>query len=91
MGSPANVGDPVNQTSFEYTATRSVFTMQVAGKVEMTITFLSPISPDDQRRQTLVFTYLDVAVQSLDGDSHQVQLYADISAGMSRFNHVISI
>lgn len=86
MGSPANVGDPVTQTDFEYTTTRSVFTMNVAGKVEMNVTFLSPIYPDDQKRQTLVFTYLDVAVQSLDGNSHAVQLYADISAGTSTLN-----
>ena len=91
MGSPSNVGDPVTQTNFEYTTTRSVFTMNVAEKVEMNVTFLSPIYPDDQKRQSLVFTYLDVAVQSLDGNSHAVQLYADISGGISRFNHVIFV
>lgn len=56
--------------------------MNVAGKVEMNVTFLSPIYPEDQKRQTLVSTYLDVAVQSADGNAHTVELYADISAGM---------
>lgn len=70
----------VNQTAFEYTATKSIFTMN-AGAVEMKITFLSPITPDDLKRQSLVFSYLNVEVSSLDGGNHDVQVYADISAG----------
>ena len=79
---------PVTQTSFEYTSTRSTFIMSVGG-VEMNITFLSPIEPDDMRRQSLVFSYLDVVVQSEDGAAHEVQLYVDISAGRS--SHVTAI
>jgi hypothetical protein len=79
MGSPGP--QSVSQTAFEYTSTRSMFTMDVGGLVEMNITFLSPLTPDDQKRQSLVFSYLDVAVQSLDGNAHDVQLYTDISAG----------
>ncbi|KAH9220619.1 glutaminase GtaA [Leptodontidium sp. 2 PMI_412] len=78
MGNPGP--QSVTQTAFEYTSTKSVFTMDVGGKVEMNITFLSPITPEDQKRQSLIFSYLDVRVQSLDGDSHDVQLYTDISA-----------
>lgn len=78
------MGDPgpqsVTQTAFEYTATRSMFTMDVGGLVEMNITFLSPLTPSDQQRQSLIFTYLDVGVSSLDGATHDVQLYTDISA-----------
>jgi hypothetical protein len=55
--------------------------MDIGGKVEMTITFLSPITPGDQKRQSLVFSYLEVTVESQDGNPHDVQLYADISAG----------
>lgn len=71
----------VNQTAYEYTSTKSIFTMNVANKVEMNITFLSPITPNDYKRQSLVFSYVDVQVESLDGQPHDVQLYADISAG----------
>jgi Domain of unknown function (DUF5127) len=73
----------VNQTAFEYTSTRSIFTLKVGEAVEMNVTFLSPITPDepDLMRQSLVFSYLNVDVQSLDGEPHDVQLYADISAG----------
>ncbi|TVY25220.1 Glutaminase A [Lachnellula hyalina] len=79
MGAPTGPA-LVTQTSFEYTSTKSVFTMDVGGLVEMNITFLSTLTPDDQKRQSLIFSYLDVGVQSLDGNSHDVQLYTDISA-----------
>ncbi|KUJ24358.1 glutaminase GtaA [Mollisia scopiformis] len=79
MGDPTN-DQTVTQTAFSYTSTRSVFIMDVGGKVEMNITFLSPLTPDDQKRQSLIFSYMDVAVQSMDGAPHDVQLYVDISA-----------
>ncbi|KAI1429181.1 glutaminase GtaA [Xylaria sp. FL1777] len=78
MGAVPN-SQNVNQTEFSYTSTRSNFVMDVGGKVEMNITFLSPVTPNDLKRQSLPFSYLDVDVHSLDGDSHDVQLYADVS------------
>ncbi|KAJ5233992.1 uncharacterized protein N7469_005758 [Penicillium citrinum] len=78
MGLPGT--ETVNQTAFEYTSTKSIFTMNVADKLEMNITFLSPITPTDYKRQSLVFSYLNVEVSSLDGDDHDVQVYTDISA-----------
>ena len=55
--------------------------MDVAGAVEMTITFLSPLTPTDLMRQSLVFSYVDVSVTSTDGAAHDIQLYTDITAG----------
>ncbi|KAJ5797921.1 uncharacterized protein N7503_007217 [Penicillium pulvis] len=78
MGLPGST--TVNQTALEYTSTKSIFTMNVADAVEMNITFMSPITPDDFTRQSLVFSYLNVEVSSLDGKAHEVQVYADISA-----------
>ena len=83
MGQANGTGLPmtsVSQTSLSYTSTRSIFTMDVAGKVQMNITFLSPVTPDDLKRQSLVFSYLHVDVESSDGAPHDVQLYADASA-----------
>jgi hypothetical protein len=79
MGLPGS--KTVNQTAFEYTSTKSIFTMNVENKLEMNITFMSPITPSDIKRQSLVFTYLNVEVSSLDGQKHDVQVYSDISAG----------
>ncbi|KGO75297.1 protein of unknown function DUF1793 [Penicillium italicum] len=78
MGLPGS--NTVNQTAFEYTSTKSIFTMNVENKVEMNITFLSPVTPTDFKRQSLIFSYLNVEVSSLDGQKHDVQVYADISA-----------
>ena len=55
--------------------------MDVGGLVTMNITFLSPVNPTDLKRQSLTFSYVDVVVTSSDGASHDVKLYADITAG----------
>lgn len=83
MGAPAPLPTVVTQTSFEYTSTRSTFVMDVAGLVEMNITFLSPVTPTDLMRQSLTFSYVDVSVTSTDGAAHDVQLYTDITARKS--------
>lgn len=79
MGLPGT--KTVDQTAYEFTSTKSIFTMNVDGALEMNITFLSPLTPKDLRRQSLVFSYLNVEVSSLDGKEHDVQVYSDISAG----------
>jgi hypothetical protein len=84
MGDPAGGNTSisnVDQTSFEYTSTKSIFTMNVGGKVEMTISFLSPVTADDYKRQSLPLSYMQVSVVSADGGEHNTQLYSDISAG----------
>lgn len=71
----------VNQLSFTYTSTKSIFTFDVAGKVAMTVTFLSPVYPDDVEKQSLQFSYVSARVKSSDGASHSVQVYMDIAGG----------
>ena len=80
MGASNQISVFANQTAFEYTSTRSVFTLDVAGLVEMVVTFLSPVTPDDLLRSSLPYSYMNVEVASLDGKTHDVQLYSDISA-----------
>ena len=82
MGNPSPLPEVVNQTSFEYTATRSIFSL-VAGPVNLNVTFLSPVFPTDLKRQSLPFSYVDVSISSSDGESHDVQLYTDITSGKS--------
>ncbi|KAG9200530.1 hypothetical protein G6514_006872 [Epicoccum nigrum] len=79
MGAPKGV--PVaNQTTYEYTATKSIFTIEVNDKVALKITFLSPLTPKDLKRQSLIFSYMNIEVSSLDGEEHEVQIYTDVSA-----------
>jgi len=83
MGDPGP--QPVTQVGFEYTSTKSIFTMEVDNKVKMEIMFLSPIRPYDEKAQSLTSSYLEVTVESLDGLDHDFQLYSDISAGKTFF------
>lgn len=71
----------VNQTSFAYTATKSIFTFDVDGKISLTATFLSPVHPNDLLRQSMQFSYLQVSVESSDGNPHDIQIYSDVSGG----------
>ncbi|OAA66608.1 hypothetical protein SPI_01184 [Niveomyces insectorum RCEF 264] len=79
--------DPVTQTSFRYTSTKSIFTFDVAGKIALTATFLSPVNPDDLLRQSLQFAYLQLSVKSADGSPHNVQVYSDISGEWASSNN----
>jgi hypothetical protein len=81
MGAPDGYNDIANQTSYEYTSTKSIFTITAGDTVQLKVTFLSPLSPKDLKRQSLIFSYMDVEVSSLDGSQHDVQIYTDISAG----------
>ncbi|KAK5661687.1 hypothetical protein OQA88_9787 [Cercophora sp. LCS_1] len=74
MGGTAGGQPLVEQVSFEYTSTQSIFTFDVEGKVELTVTFLSPVYPDDLKRQSQQFSYISAKVKSSDGLPHSVQL-----------------
>ena len=81
MGNPGSL--PLSeQLSFEYTATRSTFILKVADTIRLNATFLSPVFPFDLKRQSIPFSYLNVDLRSLDGQTHDVQIYTDISTGM---------
>ncbi|KAL2129393.1 hypothetical protein VTI74DRAFT_7851 [Chaetomium olivicolor] len=68
-----------NQVSLEYTSTKSIFTFDLGSKVVMTVTFLSPVYPDDMGRQSQQFSYIAVKARSADGQPHSVQVYMDVS------------
>ena len=59
MGASDQNDNYVKQTAFEYTSTRSIFTMSVGGSVQMKITFLSPVTPDELLRSSLPYSYMD--------------------------------
>lgn len=73
----------VTQSAYKYTPTSSIFTMEVAGLVGMTITFLSPVLPETILEMSLPYSYMNVEVYSLTGKHHSIQLYTDISAGQT--------
>lgn len=76
---------PAAQIAFEYTATRSIFSI-AAGGVQLRVTFLTPVTADDLTRQSLTFSYLEVEVASLDGENHDIQLYCDVTGEFASGN-----
>jgi hypothetical protein len=68
----------LQQTSLEVTPTRSRFTLE-GGGVELVVEFLSPVEPGDLKRQSIPLSYVVISARSIDGHTHDVQIYADIS------------
>jgi hypothetical protein len=66
------------QTDLTVTATQSIFTL-TGGGVRLTVTFLSPVEPGDEQRQSMPLSYVSVVATSADGAPHQVSVYLDIS------------
>ncbi|KAF7355439.1 DUF1793-domain-containing protein [Mycena sanguinolenta] len=67
------------QKSSQFTSTQSIFVLS-AGPVDLTVTFLSPVEPNDLVKQSIPFSYMAVSAAATDGKSHSVQVYSDISA-----------
>ena len=76
--SPADTA-ALPQRSVTVDATRTVYTFADA-RVRVTLTFLTPSLPHDLELMSRPVTYLHWDVASLDGTSHQVQLYFDCGA-----------
>ena len=68
----------MNQTSLEVTATRSIYVLS-GGGVDLTVTFLSPVDPNNLQRQSVPLSYITMQAASTDGNSHSVEVYFDIS------------
>jgi hypothetical protein len=80
-GSPSTVlgfEQALQQTLLEVTATRSRFHLE-GGGISLVVEFFSPVEPGDLRRQSIPMSYVVLTVRSIDGQPHDVQLYADIS------------
>ncbi|MGH3158959.1 MAG: DUF5127 domain-containing protein, partial [Streptosporangiaceae bacterium] len=80
-GTPTTTQDfeqALEQTLLEVTPTRTTFTLE-GGGIQLTVAYLSPVEPGDIRRQSIPLSYVLVSVQAIDGRSHDVQVYADIS------------
>jgi hypothetical protein len=76
--SGAATAPPLTATATEVTATRSIFTAQ-AGGVQLVAEWLSPVEPGNLGLQSAPLTLLAVTVSFTDGNTHQVELYADIT------------
>eukprot|EP01059_Diplonema_ambulator_P010788 TRINITY_DN2081_c0_g4_i1.p1 TRINITY_DN2081_c0_g4~~TRINITY_DN2081_c0_g4_i1.p1 ORF type:complete len:687 (+),score=230.93 TRINITY_DN2081_c0_g4_i1:54-2114(+) len=72
-----------NQTGLTVTATKTVYEFIVSQKVKLTVSFRTPSAIEtspDYTMMTLPMTYMDFAVQSIDGGMHSVSIYFDVTA-----------
>jgi hypothetical protein len=81
---------PLTAVSTEVTATRSTFTAG-AGGVELAAEWLSPVEPRNLQLQSAPLTLLIVSVSFTDGNSHDVQVYADITGEWASSNEAALI
>ena len=81
LGDPHFATQPpalMTQTALDVTPTQSRYTLR-GGGVTLTVNFLSPVEPDDLRRQSIPFGYIFADARSADGKPHTVSLYFDIT------------
>ena len=71
--------DPMEQKALAVTPTRTTYTFE-AGGVQLALSFLSPLLPDDLDVLARPVTYLTMQTRSIDGKEHAVQLYFDATA-----------
>ena len=82
MGSePAGV-KAMEQKAVEVLPTRTLYRFEDA-KIRLTLTFLSPVLPDDLDVFARPVTYIVWEAEALDGKSHKVEVYLDVSALMA--------
>ncbi|UCD50195.1 MAG: DUF4965 domain-containing protein [Phycisphaerales bacterium] len=75
---PAEV-PPLKQTSLEVLPTRTIYQFAGAG-IELTLTFMTPVLPDDLDILSRPVTYLTWTARATDGRKHAVQIYYDNTA-----------
>ena len=69
----------------DVTATRSIFTAS-AGGVQLVAEWLSPVEPGNLQLQCAPLTLVTVTVTFTDGNTHDVQVYADITGEWASSN-----
>lgn len=67
------------QTAVEVLPTRTIYQFEAAG-IHLTLTFITPLLPNDLDALSRPVTYLDFQIEAVDQQAHQVALYFDIGA-----------
>jgi len=81
MGIQPHILPALEQKSLNVYPTRTVYEFSGAG-IGVTLTFTSPILPDDLMILTRPVTYLTWDIKSIDGKAHDVDLYFDASSNL---------
>ncbi|KAK0558194.1 hypothetical protein OC844_005345 [Tilletia horrida] len=78
FGNLVPAGPNAKQISMQYTSTRTIFKFD-AGGVRFTLTFLTPITPNDYLRQSIPASYVHFELDDpSQAKSKQIQLFMDV-------------
>jgi hypothetical protein len=80
-GNPAGI-PALEQKSVEVLPTRTLYTFEGAG-LSLTLTFMTPALPENIDLLSRPVTYITCEVRSLDGRTHNVELYFDASGELA--------
>jgi hypothetical protein len=78
---PANI-PAMDQTALEVRPTQTIYRFQT-DRIGLTLTFSSPLLPDDLEVLARPVTYLTWEVSTLDGRGHRVTLYFDVACALA--------
>lgn len=78
MGGAEFLAQAAEQHALTVTATRTCYRFR-AGAVDLTVTFTTPLLPDDLELLSRPVTYLSVAAEALDAHPHRVSVYVDMT------------
>lgn len=82
MGIEPAAASPMKQVALTVTATKTSYAFK-SGQVKVVLDFLTPALPTDLDVYSRPVTYLNWTVRSLDGKSHDVQLYTSMSSELA--------
>ncbi|BCM88982.1 hypothetical protein IAD21_00824 [Abditibacteriota bacterium] len=82
MGNDPATIPALRQISVQVTPTRSIYEFE-NDKIHVTLTFMTPMLPDDVEVMARPVTYLTWTVSTVDGKSHQVSIYDSISSQLA--------
>lgn len=82
MGKEPSQIPALAQTSVEVLPTRTIYSFADAG-VELTLTFTTPLLPDDIDLLSRPVTYLTYSCRATDDKTHRVQIYFDARAELA--------
>ena len=70
--------DVITQTNVVVNPRATIYTFAGAG-ISLTVTFSSPVFPDDLETFALPISYIEFAVTATDGTDHSIDLYFDMT------------
>jgi hypothetical protein len=82
MGAGEGASETAKQTGVELNATQTIYTF-TCGKVDLTLSFTSPLLMSDLDLMSRPVTYIDYTVHSNDGAAHKVQVDMRVSTDLA--------